>query len=64
MVDFRVSLDFICLLGIKCNGSTLDFNIKRLGSNYNWYSFDHASGRGGTVVGIHIKYTKHVLEVI
>ena len=59
-----MKMDILCLHEIKCEGDTLEFNLKRLSSNHTWYHSDHEAGKGGIVIGIANSYSKDVLDVI
>ena len=60
MVDNSLMFDFICLEEIKCGGSTLEVNLKKLGPQFEWYLSAHEVGKGGTTIGV---YTNNAFQI-
>ena len=62
--DNGFKFDAVCLQEIKCDGSSLSFNLKRINSSFSWFSSKHETGKGGTAIGISRDIAKDVMNVI
>ena len=53
----------MCLQEVKCAGSTLYFNLKRLSNYHNWYSLVHEIGKGKTVARVANALASNIVKV-
>lgn len=54
------SFDFLCLQEIKCSGSLIQNNRRRIGANFSWFVSTHNNGKGGTTISISKNLTQYV----
>lgn len=60
----KLKADFICLQELKCAGSSLLYNLRRMGIHqFDWHLSSHHDGRGGAAVGITNKLNNLVSTV-
>lgn len=63
MKDTSLKPDFIFLQEVKTSGHSLSSNLQRLGADFTWFSTNHSAGKGGTAIGISVKFSNLVTQV-